>query len=195
MNQRNGMSLIEVIIVIGMSAAILLVLTQFLSVIIRTKNVLNAKLAPQEDFQQLSGTIEYEIKSIGPSAAGAYPVDTAGTTTLIFYSDPNADGIMERVRYTIGTSTLQRGVIKPVGNPAVYATTTEVVTTPLTNIVGASSTFNYYDENYTGVEAPLAQPVAVTAVRVIEFKITENASSTAKPVFDQLFMARGLKTN
>ena len=72
----------------------------------------------------------------------------------------------------MGTSTFNRGTIKPSGTPAIYFTSTEIVNPVIHNVLVASSSFfSYYDANYTGSEASMTLPISVQNVRIIRFNI------------------------
>lgn len=197
---RRGISIIEVIFGVAIAASILFVISSLSGNLGTFQNFLNQKLQSRQDIDQAFQIMTTEIRSVGPSSAGAYPIDTANTSTFIFYSDIDKDGLFERIRYFSGTSTIQKGVLKPTGNPLVYASSTEIVTIAVTNVVRSTSTvlFTYYDSNYTGSEPPLTYPLSVSAIRVVKFSTLAdvNASSTPKPeYFSGTVLMRNLRSN
>lgn len=190
--------MIEVLIAVAISAIIVLAIGKFSDSISGIGRLIGSGLQADQDLAIALQVMESEIRAMGPSAAGAYALSSAGTSTIVFYTDTDQDGVNERVRYTIGTSTLQKGVIEPTGTPATYATSTEVSITAVSTIRPASSTFEYFDGTYTGAEAPLAQPVTASAVRVIRVTLSADvATSTApRPVtLTKIITVRSLKNN
>ncbi len=197
---RNGISIVEIIFGVAIAASILFVISSLSGNLNILQNFLNQKLQSRQDVDQAFQIMTTEIRSAGQSSVGAYPIDTANTSTLIFYSDIDKDGLFERVRYFLNTSTIQKGVVKPAGNPLIYATSTEIVTTAVTNVVRTTSTvlFSYYDSNYTGVEPPMIYPLAVSAIRVVKFAafLDINASTTPKPeYFSGSVLMRNVRSN
>ncbi len=83
---------------------------------------------------------------------GSYPISSVGTSTIVFYSDVDKDGGVERVRtYLIG-KTLYRTVTNAGGNPPSYTGQTPATTTLATYVSNGTSTpiFKYY--NNVGTE-------------------------------------------
>ncbi len=198
-NKNNhGFSLLELILGASISVILVLVLTQFVGIISSIQKYLGDKLPAQGDIEQALQAMVVDIRSAGQSSAGAYAIESASSTNFIFFSDTDRDGLMERVRYTVGTSTLQRGVVKPSGNPLQYVTSTETISTPVSNLIGASSSFAYYDTNFTGTQAPLVAPINLTTIRAVGVTLTVDVSTTTAPaptVVTEIITIRNLKSN
>lgn len=195
---RNGFSLLELILGATISVILVVILTQFVGIISNIQKYLNAKLPTQADVGQTLQTAIMEIRSIGQSSAGAFPIEIASSTTFTFFSDIDRDGLMEHVRYTIGSSTFQKGVIRPIGNPLSYPTSSEIVSIQIANLLSSGSLFAYYDANYTGTGSALAYPVDVTAVRSVLITFTADISTTTTPrptTLSTFVTIRNLKSN
>ena len=193
-----GFTFIEVVIVIAVFAVLFMVIASFGQNTSLLSNLINKSLEIEQDLRQTFQVRVTEIRSAGPSSLGAYPIESAATGSLAFFSDIDEDGIFERVRYFIGTSTLQKGVIKPSGNPLVYTTSTETVKSVVRYLLPATSTFEYYDASYTGSEAPLSAPIDVTKIRIIKITVTAdvNPGAAPKPVtFTNTVNVRNLRSN
>ena len=196
LKKRGGFALIEFIIVIAIFAGILLVIANFSRNAAVLSNLINQNLQVEQDLEQTFQTIVTEIRSMGPSVQGAYPIESATTSSLVFFSDVDEDGVSERVRYTIGTSTVVRGITEPAGNPAVYSTSTEAVKTVVSNLFTTSSTFEYFDSSYTGTGAPLSSPIDISKIRLVRVTISADVSPTSAPkptTFTNMIMVRNLK--
>jgi len=119
-----------------------------------------------------------EVRSMGPSSNGSYPIESASETSFTFYTDIDGDGAFERVRYFVSGSSLRRGIIEPVGNPATYPLINETVKDVTTNVilppVASQSLFTYYDQNYTGSQMPMSSPIDVNRIRLIKATITSD---------------------
>ena len=200
-DRRAGFSLLEILIVIAIAAGVVLVVGNFSNNIGSLNGLVGQELQSKSDVSQVLQTATNEIRSMTTSAAGAYPIDVAGTTTFAFYDDFNQNGTPDHIRYFYASSSLWKGVIAPTGTPATYPTSTEVVTDMVDNVIGISTSsplFTYYDSSATGTRAPLAQPVNISVIRLvgISFTVNSNASHTSAPQgFSQLVDIRNLKSN
>ncbi len=197
---RAGFTLFEVVLAMAIATSIIFVIAAFRRNLDQLQNFTSQKLQSRQDIDQTIQIMTAEIRSAGPSSAGAYPIETATSTSFIFYSDIDKDGLFERVRYSLGTSTIVKGVVHPSGNPLTYATSTEVVTTVVDNVVTTSSPalFAYYDLNYTGSQAPMTFPITVSQVRIVQFSFSANvntSSSYSSEFFSQLVDIRNVRSN
>jgi len=198
LNNREGLTLLEVIISVALFSGVLFVISSFFTSTTQFQDLTNQKLQVQQDLQQTFQTIVTQIRSMNFSGSGAYPISSASSSSLIFYSDVDEDGVTERVRYTVGTSTISLGIVKPAGNPYTYATSTEIVTTAVEKVVTSTTPFLvYYGATYTGSEAPLTEPIDVSKIRVIQVTVSADLSPKApKPiVFKDLINIRNLRSN
>lgn len=195
---HRGISLLEVILAIVLSLGVLTVAIQASHSFLLMQNFLNQKLRGQEDVRLAFQSFESELRSVMAAVTGAYPLELASSSSIIFYNDVDNDGLAERVRYTITADFLEKGVIKPSGNPMSYPTTTEKTSKVVSRVIGASSTFYYYDSNYSGSQSPLNLPVDVKVVRMVELVLTVNTSTTTTPlplIFKSKVNLRSLKSN
>lgn len=192
-----GFTLLELLIGFAVLVIIVLVSGVFLTNIFGSESFFKNSLITQADVQQSMQIFGLEIRSMGPSDLGSYPIDIAATSTLGFYSDIDEDGIMEHVRYFLNGQILQKGVIQPTGSPLVYNPASEVITDVIQNVIPTSTPlFSYYDNTYDGTKPPLSQPVNVQAVTVIGINFTtqeQNPSISVK--FATVETPRNLRTN
>jgi hypothetical protein len=194
----RGISLLEVMLAITLSLGIIALAIQITRSFFLTETFLKQKLQGQEDIRLAFQSFESEIRSAMPAVTGAYPLELASSTSIIFYSDIDSDGSIERVRYVITPDSLDKGVIKPSGNPPVYSTTTEKISRLVFNVIGASSTFNYYDSDYTGSQPPLSPPFDIQTVRAVKLILTVNTATSTTPLpltFNRVINLRKLKSN
>jgi hypothetical protein len=108
-----------------------------------------------------------------PAETGAYPIVTSATDSMVFYSDYDDDGIVERLRYYRSGNTLKKGVIEPTSNPPAY-NGTEVSVDEVHDLSGLAPIFEYYDDSYDGsaTATPLAQPVNNQDIRLVKITLT-----------------------
>ena len=120
-----GFTLIEVLV----SAAILVILGfGFLGLqYILSKNqtaAWNNYFAIEETNRAISNFTK-EVRNAASSDNGGYPLESLGDQEIIFYSDYDYDGSVERIRYTLSGTQFIKGIIEPSGNPVVYDTSSE----------------------------------------------------------------------
>jgi len=142
-----------------------------------------------------------EIREARTSENGAYPLVTADDQEIRFYSDVNNDGKVDRVRYFLSGSTLNRGVVAPQLPPNVYDDTNEKVSVISNYVVnGSDPLFYYYDGNWPGdsVNNPLIPANRLLDTRLVKINIKVNTGTgfnVADFVFGTEVMIRNLKTN
>ncbi len=171
--RRLGFTAIEIIIVIGILAGIVGLSASFQAGIFRMNRMFGSSVDASFEANRAVKEMVRIIRSLAPSEQGAYPVETAATSTFTFFSDIDRDGIVERVRYYLATSTLMMGVVEPSGSPLTYTLANEKTTTFVHHIRNDASTpiFTYYDRNYTGTTSPLAYPILTQNVRHVRVHI------------------------
>ncbi len=172
-HDNRGLSLVEVVVSIGIFTLIIGAVMGLYSNSVRTKDIVYDQLLTQSEGRRAVTRFIDDVRSANYSSIGAYPIQTAGTSTITFYSDIDGDTYRERVRYFMATGTLKRGITRVSGIPLAYVTSTEVITELAHSIINTSSIFYYYDQNYNGgpTSTALAQPVNTTAVRVVEIRL------------------------
>jgi len=130
---------------------------------------------------------------------GTIAVESASSTAIVFYSNIDDDSLVERIRYYLSGTTLKKGVTKPTGSPLAYVTSTETFTDVAHDVAnGASSTFYYYDGNFTGAQSPLSAPITVAQIRMVKIslRLEEDPNLSPVPFFIESKVAiRNLKDN
>ncbi|TXI88586.1 MAG: hypothetical protein E6Q34_12165 [Burkholderiaceae bacterium] len=183
--RRPAFTLLEALVASGI---MVLVITGGWSL---AKNVLSFNtttydgLSAQADLLKVLSVWSNEIRSAAPAETGAFPILAAATNTLTFYSDINDDGVVERVRYFLSGTKIQKGVIVPTGTPLAYVAGNETIIDQVQNVVAsATSIFQYYDSSYTGTAsstAPLPSPVSTSAVRMIKINVNVDRNASRPP--------------
>lgn len=200
MKRRDGFSIFEVLIVSALFALVILAVASLRGNLDVLENLINQKLQSRADLAQTLQIFVTELRSAGPSSLGGYPIETAATSSIVFYSDIDKDGLFERVRYSFASGTIQKGIIEPAGNPLAYATSSETTTTVVNYVVPQASTtiFTYYDTNYTGSEAALVPPISVSDVRIVKISIYADVNPETSPApvfFTNTVNIRNLRSN
>lgn len=176
------MTLVETLIAIGIVFLVAQGVVMFQQNIIRNSQILQQHLLREQEVRRTLHTFTKEVRSTTQSEAGAYALEAAGTSSIVFFSDIDRDGVVERIRYFLSTSTrpdvfdvIKKGRIEPSGS--VYNPATEVVQTVVRGVRNSATTplFAYYDATYDGTTAPLPVPINIPIVRLVKMEILIDA--------------------
>lgn len=98
---------------------------------------------------------------------GSYPIETAATSSLTFYSDYDKDASVEKEKYVLQGSVLYRVVTNAGGWPPTYAgqpLSTTTIATYVTN--GTTPLFTYFDVNGTQLTGTNIDESAIASVTI-----------------------------
>ncbi len=197
-NLQTGMTLVEVIVVIGIST--LLATTIFTSIqSLYQQNAYSYAQAYEVDNARRGiNRFARDVREMTYAEDGSFPVAIMEPHLLAFYSDIDKDNSVEYVEYELSTTTLFKRVFNATGNPPTYnfATPDESIALSLyvQNLTEATSTFFYYDEN----GAALSASSPLTDVRYIKAQLIVNIDPIQAPGEFMLRMGiapRNLKDN
>lgn len=118
-----------------------------------------------------------EIRDLRQNELGGYPLEKAEDQEIIFYSDLDYDGVVERVRYTLNGSDLEKGIVEPTGDPITYPLAEEKVRVVTDIVRNGSDPFLYYynsDWPTDTTNNPLAPEDRISDTRQIKIIIKTN---------------------
>ena len=149
-----GYTLIEMIAVIAI-ASITLVATTAAIILFYRSNLksLNQAYAVESARTGMQHMVA-DIRGIQYGADGSYPVSSIATSSFVFYTDTNGDGVAERVEYYLSGTNLIRGITYYSGIPPVYTLSTESTTTVssyVRNNLENVSLFSFYTSTSTQI--------------------------------------------
>lgn len=179
-NKRNGFTLVEILISLGIIA---ILGAGFLGLqYIISQNQISAWRNYQniEDSNTIVTSFIKEIRNARQSDNGAYVLDTTSDQEIIFYSDVDLDGKVDKVRYTLNNNKLIRGVTKPTGNPAQYLVANEKVRVLSQNARNLSQpVFTYYNEDWPTdtVNNPLDLADRIANTRIVKIYLRINTKT------------------
>lgn len=197
-SSEKGFTMVEVLIAIALAVVLFYVMTTLGMSIFQYSTTTRNSLSAQQDARQILRQFVSEVRTAVYSANGAYYIDTADATTFTFYSDMDNDGSVEKVSYYLSGTNLMKSVIRPTGNPAVYTSAPTIYTLMRDIAPGITTVFSYYDGSYSGSGSALAQPVDVSAVRLVKFDISIEKDPNRAPspiVVTTQVALRNLKDN
>lgn len=181
---QKAFSLIEIIVVVAIFSLIIVLVGSFQSNILVYNKYSSDVISSAQDARSILRTMVQEMRSAKTGNNGSYPIVQVATSTIVFFSDTDADGLQEQIRYFITTTTLTKGVIKPSGSPLSYNPSQEKFSILAYNIKNGTSTslFEYFDSSYNGTSSPLVQPVAVNTIRLVRINLLIDADPRRSPL-------------
>lgn len=196
----KGFTLVEIVVALSIFTGLALLLSTFQKdVFVNNIFIQNSLIAESEARGALKRAIA-ELRAAEPSNNGLYSLAAIDHNAITFFSDIDKDGVRERVRYFMATSSLNRGVIEPSGTPYIYSSANEKISIVVRDIVNPTTTpvFEFYDKTYQGTSTPLSLPTNISNVRLIKMTIMIDANPVRSPTimtFTSQVMVRNLKDN
>ena len=196
-----GFTLVEMVVVIFVFGMIAVGLIALMSNLFSINRQQGGLLSEADQARQEAFKITNEFRNAQVGMDGSYPLNTAQSQQLVFFSNADLDPSIERIRYYLQSGKLYRGVTE--FNGTTYNTSTEVSAVVQNDVANASNTplFYYYDGTYTGGagQNSLAQPVSPTAVTFIKLNLQiydkAGVKNTAIYTVTASGAIRNLKTN
>lgn len=189
------------IIVIGIIGLLVGAYGKFQADTFSVTRSMQAGITVNTDAERVVKTLAAEIRSMSPASNGSYPIESAATSSLVFYNDIDNDGSRERIRYFLDSANFRfrKGVVKPTGSPLTYNLGNETLTTLVSNVRATTSPiFEYYDESFAGTTTALTLPIDILRVRLIKATLTFDVDPNKSPVpvtITTYAMIRNLKDN
>lgn len=181
MKNQKGITAIELIITLAIFALVTAALYGFIRITLIAQSRSLADISAGNEARKTVLQMAEDIRGAIQSETGGYPIEEAANQSLIIYTNTDADEDVERVRYTLSDTSLERGVIQPQGSPATYPIDQEQISTIARYIQnGADPIFYYYDGNYTGTQDPI-DPENIGDIRLIKIVLTVDTNPAKEP--------------
>lgn len=200
--RNKGFTILEVVIATTIMVGVVLGAGAFARDILNLNRSATQSLIAQSDARRVLKSAVAELRTASPSDTGAYAIESAATSSLIFFADIDGDGRAERLRYFLDpeTRTLKRGVVVSVNNPPEYVIDQETTSTLAEGLSFESNLpiFEYFDTNYDGTTEPLSYPLDVSVIRLVRITVTIDKDPNKLPgpqtIFSEVTL-RNLKDN
>lgn len=199
-NYKRGITLVEIVLVVGIFAMISVAVTGLQRDIFVNNKFSADSLTGIQDARSIISTMVRELRSASAGNTGAFAIIQASTSTVSFYSDTDGDTLKEQIRYYLSTTTLMKGTIKPSGSPLTYNPNNEKISYLAYNVRNSSTTplFEYFDSDYVGTSSPLVQPVTTTQVHLVKINLMIDVDPYKAPLiktYTSQVNIRNLKDN
>ncbi len=197
---KKGFTMLELLVALGISSLIMMSVAWLVIHGFRYNGIIWEQLKTQSDGRRVLREVVDVVRKAEQSSIGSYSIANAGAYDLTVYANVDSDSYREKVRFWLDGTTLKRNIIKPSGSPLGYSGIGQTVELAhdAVNIAKGEAVFGYFDENYTGTEAVLVQPVDTTKIRVIRVRLELEKDPTETPVplrVESTAQVRNLKTN
>ena len=145
------MTLIEAVVWIGIFTLTTIALTQSLLYFYRINRYTLQEATAIASAQHGMEQVVKALRTASYSNNGAYPIVSISPSQIIFYANVvKNDPLIQQVRFFVQGNSLLQGLTEPSGNPLIYATSSEIITTLsnyVQNVSLSTTTFTYYDQN------------------------------------------------
>lgn len=176
-----GFTLLEVLISVTLVVSIFIVVVSAVVNALRENRARQSTLAATDHAQRIVRSVVSLIRQAEPSPTGAYPIVAAADSSLNFYTAASSGSAVQLARLFRNGSSLQLGLIQPVGSPPSYPSGQEVVATVLTGVQnGAQPLFQYFDKNYTGSQVAM-NPITLSSIRLVKMTVVFDDNPLAPP--------------
>ncbi len=174
LSDTRGVTIIELIVVLFILSLIAGAVYAFQKNVFSTSRLLQTSLRSESDVRNVFKNFTAEVRRASPGWNGAYTIETAGTSTFVFYTTMDGDTYTERMRYQLFGTTLLRGVTKFNSTTGAYdlPESTSTVMSGI-NADPFGKIFTYYDKSYDGTATypALTDPVDIARVRLVRFDL------------------------
>lgn len=144
-----GFSLVETLVVIGISSFIMLALARGIVFFYDTNEYAVQQSAAVRSASAGVESLVQDIREASFADNGAFPVEGFGTSSLTIYADVNDNERVERVHYQLNSSDLERIITTSTGTPPTY--TGDISSTTVSDSVRNKNQnkpiFTFYDVN------------------------------------------------
>lgn len=170
----------EMLIVIALTALISGVIGYLIQFFYKTSGyALQESIAVAEARHGVEDAMRY-LREATYGSDGSYPIQTAATSSIVFFAKVDNNESVERITYLLSNGTLYRGVASPTGSPPTYVGAVTSTSTVAKTVKNATSSpiFRYF--NNAGVE--LTAPYTLSSIASIQTTLTIDVDVNRTPV-------------
>ena len=179
--QQRGMTFVEMIVVLSIFAILSIVIVNGIAAFYQYNSYTIAQSYQVNFARQGIETMIRDIREMTFADDGAFPLVSATTTSIMFYSDIDRDDSVELVEFQLTDSILRKFVYDAAGDPPSYSTSTPteeiILSEYVNNISQGFDMITYYDE--TGAQATSTTNVA--DIRFIDVAVIINIDPVRDP--------------
>lgn len=173
-NRTKGMTLLEMLVVIAIILIIIPVLYQTILTLYSTHKRIISRAFALAVATQATQHIVRDVRGAVYGEDGSLPMVAIATSSVTLFTDTDFDGMVERVRYTLTGTDLQKGIIEPTAS-STYPVGSETVSTIARDIMNNAAQvplFRYYSATSTEI----TQASAILNVRRVDIAVVGASS-------------------
>lgn len=198
--KNRGFTLVEVLIVASITITLGIAILGLQYIISQNRVEVWKNYISVDEANSNISIMARELRNAKTGENGAYPLELAGDNEIVFYSDYDYDGEVDRIRYTRLGELLIKGVIKPTGFPARYPRENEKTKTVAKNIRnGTTPIFSYYNGNWPldTTNNPLNTPTRLSDTKLMRLYLEINPEQNSEKNYklETYVQIRSLKEN
>ncbi|MBU0618836.1 hypothetical protein KKD62_01220 [Patescibacteria group bacterium] len=201
MKKNLGFVYIELIVSLAIVLIIIVTVIVFQTKLSESQIFILKSHLTTEAANSLLSQIARELRTMRPSENSDYPLSLTDDQSLIFYADYDFDGVVERMRYSLNNTVLEKGIIEPTADTNEYLPENEI-SREVTNSVrnGDQPVFFYYNGDWPSDEEnnPLDTPTRLSETKLIKISITTNVEEDRPEgdfILESFVQLRTLKDN
>lgn len=147
----RGLTLIEVMVLLSVTVLLGITINSLIVNFYRTNSYILQQTSAIDSARRGMRISFENLRQAAYGEDGSFPIQSAATSSITFYSDVDGDNSVERIRLSLDGETFYRTITEATGNPPEYTGTTSTSTIATYVRNGTSSPlFRYYDS--TGAE-------------------------------------------
>jgi Tfp pilus assembly protein PilE len=178
---NSGMTLVEMVVVIGIYTVLLVVITGSISQLYQMVGYSIAQSDEVDNARRGVTQWNRDAKEMTIAEDGTYPIAVIDEHHFSYYSDTDLDSTVEYVEYILATTTLTKYTYNPTGTPSVYdlnnPDSEQTLSLFVQNINQGTSTFHYYDN--AGMQLSSTSPII--DVKYISAQLIVNIDPVRSP--------------
>ena len=146
--QSRGFTLVEMLMVISVTGVLGIALTTLIVNFYQANGFLFQQTSAIDNARRGLHVSFQNLRQATYGEDGSYPIQTAATSSVLFYSDVDNDGSVEKIQLYLLNEAFYRSVTEATGTPLAYtaATTTTLIASYVRNAT-TSPIFRYYDSD------------------------------------------------
>lgn len=178
-SHTHGFTLVETVVVTGLTALLLLALTFLIQFFYKTNAYTLEQSQAINSARRSVENAMSDVRGASYGADGSYPIAAAATSSITFFTHLAPSTSIDKVRYYQAGATLYRAVTIAAGSPPTYAGQPETTTLVVDNIRNDVSTplFSYFDAQ--GQE--LVPPVDVGKIASVSITVLTDVNPLRAP--------------
>lgn len=197
-HKAAGMTLVELVIIVGIYTVLMLAISASITGLYRQNSYTMSQANEVENARRGMTQWNRDVKEMTTAEDGTFPIAVIEPHRLGYYSDTDQDDSVEYIEYVLASTTLSKYTFKATGTPVAYSTTTpdsiEILSLYVQNINEGVNTFEYFDN--AGMQLSSTSPLI--NVRYLTAQIIVNIDSVRAPgefLLKSSIAPRNLKDN